>query len=82
MRYTRLIRIPILNFKTAEDTKALLKKTISPSALGIQVLLVRQVGNAGVVVQTTSAKAAAKITGTLPTTVPVARSQEIITRAI
>lgn len=61
--------------KTAEDTKALVKKSVNPLALGIQVSRVRRVGNAGVVVQTTSMEAAAKIRDALPTTVRVTEPQ-------
>lgn len=61
--------------KTAEDTKAFLQKTINPTALGIQVSRLRRVGNAGVVVQTTTADAADKIKGALPPTVRVTEPQ-------
>lgn len=57
--------------QTAEDTKAVIKRSIDPKALGIQVAGVRRVGNAGVIIQTTSSDAASKIKEALPPTVRV-----------
>lgn len=52
--------------KTAEDTKAELKKSVNPKQAGIQIDKVRKVGNAGVVVQTTSQEAALKLKTAVP----------------
>ncbi|CAH2207680.1 jg25840, partial [Pararge aegeria aegeria] len=58
-------------FKSAEDTKAELKKSIRPQEIQLQVERLRKVGNAGVVVQTTSAAAAAKLREVTPATLRV-----------
>lgn len=54
--------------KTANDTRAEIKKTLDPVKLGLQVRTVRRVGNAGIVVQTTTAEAAEKIKRAIPPT--------------
>lgn len=56
------------NIKTAEETKKLLRSAVDPSTLGVQIHGVRKVGNAGVVIQTTSEKAAEKVRKALPAT--------------
>lgn len=58
--------------KTAEDTKTELKKTIDPKAMSVGIEKVRKVGNAGVVVQTTSTAAAEKLRAAVPPTLRVA----------
>lgn len=57
--------------KTAEDTKTELKKAIQPSQMEVQVERVRKVGNAGVVVQTTTREAAEKLKNAVPPTLRV-----------
>ncbi|GBP65860.1 Uncharacterized 50 kDa protein in type I retrotransposable element R1DM [Eumeta japonica] len=59
------------NIKTAEETKKVLKSAMDPTALQVQVSKVRKVGRAGVVVQTTSVKAADKIKKAVPPTLRV-----------
>ncbi|GBP39492.1 hypothetical protein EVAR_32424_1 [Eumeta japonica] len=57
--------------KTAEETKKVLKSAMDPTTLQVQVSKVRKVGRAGVVVQTTLAKAAEKIKKAAPPTLRV-----------
>lgn len=67
--------------KTAEDTKAALKKAVDPTKLWVQVAKVRKVGNAGVLVQTTSQAAASRLKEAMPPTLRVAepkRKQPLI----
>nr|XP_037877415.1 uncharacterized protein LOC101741146 [Bombyx mori] len=52
--------------KTAEDTKKEVKKAIDPKSMAIGIQSVRKVGNAGVVVQTTSPAAAVKLRNAAP----------------
>ncbi|GBP63888.1 hypothetical protein EVAR_39550_1 [Eumeta japonica] len=59
------------NLKTAEDTKRELKSAIDPRKINIQVEKLRKVGNAGVVVQTTSKDAATKLKNAAPPTLRV-----------
>ncbi|CAH2079229.1 unnamed protein product, partial [Iphiclides podalirius] len=70
--------------KTAEDTKAELKNKVRPEVIEIQVERMRKVGNAGVVVQTTSIEAAEKLMcaapPTLRTAVPKARPPQVALR--
>lgn len=58
--------------KSADDTKAVLKKAIDPAKLLVQVSRVRKVGNAGVVVQTTSEAAASRLKDAMPPSLRVA----------
>lgn len=60
------------SLKTAEDTKVELRKAIDPKAIAVGIDKVRKVGNAGVVVQTTSAAAADKLRAAAPPTLRVA----------
>lgn len=57
--------------KTAEDTKAELKKAIDPAKIWVQVSKVRKIGNARVVVQTTSTGAASRLKEAMPATLRV-----------
>uniref|UniRef100_A0A2H1VP52 SFRICE_041618 n=1 Tax=Spodoptera frugiperda TaxID=7108 RepID=A0A2H1VP52_SPOFR len=54
--------------KTAEDTRRALRTAVQPAKLGIQIAGLRKVGNAGVVVQTTSAAAAERLRKAVPDT--------------
>lgn len=58
--------------KTAEDTKKVLRSAMDPSSLKVQIHGVRKVGNAGVVIQTTSERAAEKVRKALPATLRAA----------
>ena len=58
--------------KSADDTKAVLKKAIDPAKLFVQVSRVRKVGNAGVVVQTTNEAAASRLKDAMPPSLRVA----------
>ncbi|XP_052740110.1 uncharacterized 50 kDa protein in type I retrotransposable element R1DM isoform X1 [Bicyclus anynana] len=70
--------------KTAEETKAELKRSIKPAEINVQVARVRKVGNAGVVVQTTSPLAADRLRNAVPPTLrvtePTRRSPRICLR--
>ncbi|CAH2065219.1 unnamed protein product, partial [Iphiclides podalirius] len=70
--------------RTAEDTKAVLKKAIKPVAMEVQVERLRKVGNAGVIVQTTTAEGAEKLKCAAPSTlrveVPKSRSPQVCLR--
>ncbi|XP_072943137.1 uncharacterized protein [Epargyreus clarus] len=57
--------------KTAEETKAELKTAVDPKQLGIEVQQVRKVGNAGVVVRTSTAEDARKLKEAAPKTLRV-----------
>lgn len=59
------------DLKTAEETKAALKKAVDPAKLWVQVAKVRKVGNAGVLVQTTSDEAATRLRAAVPGTLRV-----------
>lgn len=61
----------VTKLKTAEDTKAELKKTIKPTEIKVQVEKVKKVGNAGVVVQTTNKESADKLRNATPPTLRV-----------
>ncbi|KAJ8712621.1 hypothetical protein PYW07_005463 [Mythimna separata] len=54
--------------KTADDTRRVLLDAVRPGQLGLQIAGVRRVGNAGVVVQTTSAAAADTLRRAVPPT--------------
>ena len=58
--------------KTAEDTKAELKKAVDPAKIWVQVSRVRKVGNAGVIVQTTTDEAARRLRAAIPASLRVA----------
>ena len=58
--------------KSADETKAELKKAIDPAKLFVQVSRVRKVGNAGVVVQTTNEAAASRLREAMPPSLRVA----------
>lgn len=60
------------SFKTAEETKTELKKTVNPKSLGIQVRQVRKVGNAGIVVTTSTREDAEKLKVAAPKTLRAA----------
>lgn len=62
--------------KTADDTRAALKKHIDPAKLGLQIAGVRRAGNAGVVVQTRSAKEAESLRKAVPPTLRVSSPAE------
>lgn len=62
--------------KTAEDTKAALKKAIDPAKIGVNIDRLRKVGNAGVVVQTTSVAAAGRLREAVPATMRVTESKK------
>ncbi|CAB3252397.1 unnamed protein product [Arctia plantaginis] len=62
--------------KTAEDTKRLLRSAVDPSKLGVQIAGVRKVGNAGVVVQTTSREAAEVLKKAMPQSLRVGEPRE------
>lgn len=53
-----------------------LRKTVNPSALGVQVTAVRRVGNAGVLLQTTCAESAERLRGAVPATLRVAEPRK------
>ncbi|KAH9628491.1 hypothetical protein HF086_015766 [Spodoptera exigua] len=63
--------------RTADDTRRLLRTAVKPQELGIQIAALRKVGNAGIVVETTSAAAAEKLKRAVPDSLraadPVAR---------
>lgn len=54
--------------KNAAETKAALKARVNPADLEIQVSTLRRVGNAGVILRTTTEKAANKIKSAIPPT--------------
>lgn len=58
--------------KSAQETKIALKSFLKPTEMGIQVSTLRRVGNAGVIVQTTSKDAVVKIRGVGPPTLRIA----------
>ncbi|KAF9797172.1 hypothetical protein SFRURICE_000432 [Spodoptera frugiperda] len=62
--------------KTADDTRAVLKKSVDPAKLGLQIVGVRRTGNAGVVVHTRSEEAAASIRRAIPPTLKVSTPAE------
>ncbi|KAI5643311.1 hypothetical protein NE865_04729 [Phthorimaea operculella] len=62
--------------KTADDTKALLKKSVDPQALGVQVTGLRKVGNAGVLLKINDAVSAERLKKALPETLRVAEPKE------
>ncbi|CAH2079964.1 unnamed protein product, partial [Iphiclides podalirius] len=62
--------------RTADDTKAELKKAIRPEKMEIQIEKVRKVGNAGVVVQTTSVESAARLKSAVPPTLRVSEPKK------
>ncbi|GBP95674.1 Retrovirus-related Pol polyprotein from type-1 retrotransposable element R1 [Eumeta japonica] len=47
--------------KTAEDTKKMFKASVDPTTMNLQVVKMRKIGNAGVIVQTSSLDSANKI---------------------
>lgn len=55
-----------VELKTAEDTKKEVKKAIDPKSMAIGIRSVRKVGNAGVLVQTTSPAAAVTLRNAAP----------------
>lgn len=57
--------------KTAELTRAELRSSVNPSTLGVQVSSLRKVGNAGVMLQTTSKAAAEKLRKAVPASLRV-----------
>lgn len=59
--------------KTADDTRAVLKKSVDPAKLGLQIVGVRRTGNAGVVIHTRTEEAAASIRRAIPPTLKVQR---------
>lgn len=61
--------------KSAEVTKAELKKAIHPAKLFVQVRRVRKVGNAGVVVQMTNEAAASRLREAMPPSLRVAETK-------
>ena len=60
------------NIKTAEDTRRALQTAVQPALLGLQIAGIRKVGNAGVVVQTTSVAAAERLRKAVPDTLRTA----------
>ncbi|CAB3258317.1 unnamed protein product [Arctia plantaginis] len=62
--------------KTAEDTKRLLRSAVDPSKLGVQIEGVRKVGNAGVLVQTTSREEAEVLKKAMPKSLRVGEPRE------
>ncbi|KAJ2945050.1 hypothetical protein O0L34_g1950 [Tuta absoluta] len=62
--------------KTAEETKALLKASVNPQNIGVQVSRLRKVGNGGVFLQTTSAESAEKLKKALPDTLRASEPKE------
>lgn len=64
------------DLKTAEDTKALLKKSVAPATLGINIQAVRKVGKAGVVVQTRTKEDAQRLRQAAPISLRVAEANK------
>lgn len=62
--------------KTAEQTKVLLKTSVNPQALGVQVSGIRKVGNAGIVLHTTTVEAADKLKKAIPATLRIQEPKE------
>ncbi|KAH9628483.1 hypothetical protein HF086_015758 [Spodoptera exigua] len=62
------------NLRTSEATKA--RTAINPAQIGVQVAGLRRVGNAGVVVQTTSEEAAKALRSAVPPTLRTAEPTE------
>ncbi|KAL0809256.1 hypothetical protein ABMA28_011475 [Loxostege sticticalis] len=62
--------------KTAEDTKAELKRAVNPISIQVQVDGLRKVGNAGVVVQTTSQESARRFREAIPPTLRVTEPKQ------
>ncbi|KAL0809253.1 hypothetical protein ABMA28_011472 [Loxostege sticticalis] len=62
--------------KTAEDTKAELKRAVNPVSINVQVDGLRKVGNAGVVIQTTSQESAKRFREALPSTLRVTEPKQ------
>ncbi|KAJ2937176.1 hypothetical protein O0L34_g19156 [Tuta absoluta] len=62
--------------KTAEETKALLKASVNPQEIGVQVARLRKVGNGGVLLQTTSAESPEKLKKALPDTLRASEPKE------
>lgn len=85
-----LVQGPVLAFypaqdqvekmKTAEDTKAELKRQVNPQELEVQIAKVRKVANAGVVVQTTSPTAADRLRNAAPPTLRVSEPRKLAPR--
>ncbi|KAL0858747.1 hypothetical protein ABMA27_011220 [Loxostege sticticalis] len=62
--------------KTAEDTKAELKRAVNPVSIQVQVDGLRKVGNAGVVIQTTSQESARRFREAIPPTLRVTEPKQ------
>ncbi|CAH2208245.1 jg10165, partial [Pararge aegeria aegeria] len=63
--------------RTAEATKAELKRAVNPRILDVQIEKVRKIGNAGVVVQTTSPSAADRLRNAAPATLRVSEPKKV-----
>ncbi|KAJ0169177.1 hypothetical protein K1T71_014903 [Dendrolimus kikuchii] len=63
---------PDSDIKSSEETKKALQNAVTPAASGIKVTGVRMVGNAGVVVRTPTAEAAARLKSVAPPNLRIA----------